>query len=130
MTTLHVVNSASLQCTMGLASSTLVVLPINRMQSSNQNAANIMDFAPMTNIPPFGMCTTPSNPAVASATSAAAGVLTPVPCVPVITAPWAPGSPTVLLGSMPALNMTSQCFCQWGGVIMPVAPGETSETIA
>ena len=38
-------------------------------------AANIMDHVPMVNIMPFGMCITPSNPAVAAATAAALGVL-------------------------------------------------------
>ncbi|RYF58476.1 MAG: DUF4280 domain-containing protein [Comamonadaceae bacterium] len=129
MSTPHVVNSAPLKCSMGLSPSTLAVLPLNAMQSGYQNAANIMDFKPMVNILPFGMCNTPSNPAVATATSTAGGVLTPQPCIPVVTAPWTPGAPSVLLANQPALNMTSQCVCQWGGVIKPAAPGETTELI-
>ena len=82
----HVCNGATLMCSFGMAPSTMVVLPIHRMLTSNQPAANINDHIPMTNIMPFGMCITPSNPEVASATAAALGVLTPMPCVPVTRA--------------------------------------------
>ncbi len=127
---MHVCNGAMLMCSFGVAPSALVVLPINKTVTSAMPAANIMDHIPMTNIMPFGMCTTPSNPAVASATAAALGVLTPMPCVPVTTAPWVPGSPTVLLGNQPALNDTSKLMCTWGGVISINVPGQFTEQIA
>ena len=79
-------------------------------------AATIQDFAPNVNIMPFGMCTTLSNPQVAAATSAALGVLTPQPCIPVTTSPWSPGSATVQINGAPALTATSMCQCAWGGV--------------
>jgi hypothetical protein len=82
----------------------------------------------MVNIAPFGMCTTPSNPQVAAATSAALGVLTPQPCIPVITAPWTPGSPKVSAGGVPALTSTSTCLCAWGGSITIVAAGQAKVT--
>lgn len=129
MSTHHVVNNASLQCTMGASPSQLVVLPPKAVMSSHQNVANIMDFASVVNIQSFGMCKTPSNPLVAAATSAASGVLTPQPCIPVVVAPWTTGASSVFVGRQPALNMTSQCACQWGGVITPTAPGQTTELI-
>jgi hypothetical protein len=52
------------------------------------------------------------------------GVLTPMPCMPVIPAPWAPGSPTVLIANMPALNNSSKLMCAWGGVIQISSPGQ------
>jgi len=116
-------NGANLQCSFGAAPGTLVVLPVNRTMAVSP-AANIMDNKPMVNILPFGMCNSMANPMVASATAAALGVLTPMPCVPVTAAPWAPGSPTVLIGNMPALNNTSKCMCNWGGVIQVVSPGQ------
>lgn len=125
----HVVNGALLKCSFGVAPSTLVVLPVNRMLSTQQPAATIMDHKPMVNIMPFGMCMSIANPAVASATSAALGVLTPMPCVPATTTPWVPGSPTVMLNNQPCLNMTSTCLCLWAGVITVASPGQTTELI-
>ena len=89
-------------------------------------AANIMDNIPMVNIMPFGMCTSPANPTVAAATAAAMGVLTPMPCVPVIPAPWAPGAVTVLLANFPSLDNVSKCMCTWGGVISITSPGQVT----
>ncbi|MDQ1559865.1 MAG: hypothetical protein QOD32_2925 [Pyrinomonadaceae bacterium] len=119
---------ATLQCSFGVAPSSLVVLPQNRVLTAVPDA-NIMDNKPMVNILPFGMCSSPSNPTVIAATAAALGVLTPMPCVPVTPAPWVPGSPTVLIANMPALNNTSKLMCVWGGVIQIVAPGETTVMI-
>jgi hypothetical protein len=99
------------------------------MLTGNMPAANIMDNKPMVNILPFGMCTSLANPTVASATAAAMGVLTPMPCIPVTPAPWAPGAPTVLLGSMPALDNTSKLMCTWAGIISVIYPGQVMEQI-
>jgi hypothetical protein len=126
---MQVVNGAALACTFGLAPSTFQVLPTNRVQTGYQYAANIMDFIPMTNIMPFGMCSSLANPQVAAATSAALGVLTPQPCIPATTAPWTPGAPTVQVGGQPALDSVSTCMCMWAGVISVTAPGEMSDQI-
>jgi hypothetical protein len=120
----QVTTGAMLQCSFGAAPSTLNVLPANRTMVGGMPAANIMDNKPMVNIMPFGTCLSLANPTVAAATAAALGVLTPMPCIPVTTAPWAPGSPTVMIGNMPALNNTSKCLCNWGGVIQVVTPGQ------
>ncbi len=126
----HVCNGAVMMCSFGVAPSTLIVLPINRVLTSNQPAANIMDHLPMVNVMPFGMCMTPSNPQVAAATAAALGVLTPMPCVPMTeAAPWVPGAVTVLEGGQPALDNTSQLLCMWGGVITISVPGQFTEEI-
>ncbi len=117
---------AMMTCSFGLAPSTLIVLPTNRVAGCKVPAATIMDHAPIVNIPPFGMCQSLANPTVAAATSAALGVLTPMPCVPVTAAPWVPGSPTVIIGNMPALNNSSMCMCTWGGVITITNPGQAT----
>ncbi len=124
-----VVNGAQVTCTFGVAPSTLAVIPSGPiLQVGGQLLARVVDFAPMANVSPFGMCTTPSNPQVAAATSAASGVLTPQPCVPVITAPWTPGSPKVSAGGVPVLTSTSTCACAWGGVISIVQAGQVKVT--
>ena len=120
---MQVCMGAMMQCSFGAAPSTLVVLPANRTLTGTP-AANIMDNKLIVNIPPFGMCNTPSNPMVAAATAAALGVLTPMPCIPVTVAPWAVGAPTVLIGNMPALNNSAKLMCNWGGVIQIVNPGQ------
>lgn len=106
-----VTSGAQLMCSFGMAPSALNVLPAGKVLCSNMPAACIMDNVPMVNIMPFGMCTSLANPQVAAATAAALGVLTPMPCIPVIAAPWAPGSPTVLVGGKPAVNNTCKCMC-------------------
>lgn len=116
---------AVMQCSFGAAPSTLVVLPVNAVLTGTP-AATIMDNVPIVNVPPFGMCSSMSNPVVAAATAAALGALTPMPCVPVTTAPWAPGSPTMLVGNMPTLNESSKLMCAWGGVIQITVPGQTT----
>lgn len=126
----HVCMGAMMECSFGVAPSSLIILPVNRTVTSAMPAATIMDHVPIVNIPPFGMCMSPSNPEVAAATAAALGVLTPMPCVPVTPAPWAPGSPTVLLGGIPALNNTCQLMCAWGGVIAITEPGQMTHEIA
>lgn len=123
----HVCNGALLACTFGAAPSAMVVLPKNKMLTSNMPAANIMDNVPMVNIMPFAMCSSPANPTVAAATAAAMGVLTPMPCVPSIPGPWVPGTPTVMLSNMPVLNNTSKLMCAFGGVISVNMPGQMTE---
>ena len=120
----EVVSGAMMMCSFGVAPSTLSVLPANKTNAGGPPAANIMDNKPFVNIPPFGMCNSLANPAVASATAAALGVLTPMPCTPVVPAPWAPGSPTVLIGNMPALNNSSKAMCAYAGVISITVPGQ------
>jgi hypothetical protein len=121
-----VCSGAMMMCSFGVAPSALNVLPVNRTMAGGPPAATIMDHAPVVNIPPFGMCMSPANPTVAAATAAAMGVLTPMPCVPVVPAPWTPGSPTVLIGGMPALNNLSTCMCAWAGVITFTFAGQVT----
>jgi len=115
-----------MQCVpFGAAPSTLIVIPKGvPVLSPIPLAATVMDFAPIVNIPPFGMCTSLANPAVASATSAALGVLTPMPCIPVPTGPWKPGAFKVKIGVFAALSDISVCNCAWGGTIKIQTPGQ------
>jgi Domain of unknown function (DUF4280) len=125
----QVTNGAMMMCSFGMAPSSLIVLPVNRTMAGGLPAATIMDHIPMVNIMPFGMCMSLANPMVATATAAAMGVFTPMPCIPMTVAPWIPGSPTALVASMPALNNTSTCMCTWGGVIQITMPGQMTTMV-
>ena len=127
----HVCNGATLQCAGATppGAGPLTVLPIHRMLTSNQPAANINDFIPLINIPSFGACMLLTNPLVAAATTAALGVLTPVPCIPITLSPWTAGAPTVLLDGAPALDNISTLSCMMGGQITIANPGEMTEMI-
>lgn len=117
-----VCTGALLSCSFGAAPSSLMITPENKVVSA-MPLATIFDNIPLKNILPFGMCSSIANPTVASATAAALGVLTPMPCLPVTAAPWGPGSPTVLIGGKPALNQNSKLICSFGGVIQITNPG-------
>jgi hypothetical protein len=131
----HCCTGAVMNCTFGAAPSTLNVLPKNKMMTSNMAAANIMDNIPNVNVPPFGVCSSMANPAVASATAAATAAamgvftLTPMPCIPVFPAPWVPGTPTVMLANMPVLNNTSKLMCAYAGVVSFAMPGQMTEMV-
>jgi hypothetical protein len=121
---MQVCMGATMQCSFGIAPSSLVVLPVNRVTTQEVPDANINDNKPLVNVMPFGMCTSLANPTVAAATAAAWGVLTPMPCIPNTPSPWVPGEVTILLGGAPALDSNSKLMCMWGGVIQFITPGE------
>ncbi|MGH2632742.1 MAG: DUF4280 domain-containing protein [Tepidiformaceae bacterium] len=119
-----------MMCSFGAAPSTLIVVPEGPpVMFENKLAATIMANIPMANIPPFGMCMSIANPTVAAATTAALGVLTPMPCIPALTAPWVPPVPTVLVNNKPIVDQTAQLMCMWAGVIAITNPGTTTEMV-
>lgn len=115
---------ASLMCSGGVAPASLLV--VGKRPMCPTPAANIMDSKPIVNIPPFGMCTLPSNPAVAAATAAALGVPTPAPCVPATGTPWIVGNPKVLNDNFPTLTTGSTCMCAYGGSISIAFAGQVT----
>ena len=122
----QVVMGAMLKCSFGITPSSLIVIPKGTPTIiEGKLAATIMDYAPIANIPPFGMCNSRINPAVIAATAAAAGVPTPAPCIPAIPAPWVPGTPTFSIHTPLALNDNCKCFCTWGGIIQIIYPGQS-----
>lgn len=119
MSAMVVATTAQCTCSMGKTPAPLVGTSSPTVMIENKPAATIMDKNPMVNIPTFGMCSSPFNPAVAAAGGA------PVPCVPAIAAPWAPGQPKVLINNKPALTNSCECICTLGGVISITNPGTT-----
>ena len=108
----QVVNAAVCKCAFGTAPVPLMAQGSAKVICCKQNAATIMDNKFVS----FGNCTNPANPAVVAAQGA------PVPCTPVIAAPWVPGSPTVLIGGKPALNESCTLMCSYPGGIIKVQP--------
>ncbi len=124
----QVCTSALLMCTFGVAPSVFSATP-HMVKTSNLDAGVITDNVPMLNIKPFGMCNSLANPTVAAATTAALGVLTPMPCLPVFPAPWVPGVPTVLIQNIPALDNTCKLMCAYAGVVSISFPGQVTHQI-
>lgn len=122
----QVCTGAILQCSMGTTPSQLAVVPPHDVQTEHQEAANIGDNVPNVEVMPFGACISLANPQVTAATSAALGVLTPQPCIPVLPARWTPGAIPVLIGGQPTLDSSSTLMCTWGGVITITFPGQVT----
>lgn len=122
------VTGALATCSFGVAPSSLNFLPTPKVMIEGRPAGTVMDNIPMVNVMPFGMCTSLSNPTVAAATSAALGVLTPMPCVPVMAGPWKPGAMKTMIGGKPALTGNDMCNCAFGGVITMTMPGAVRTT--
>ena len=121
-----VVSGAQTMCSFGISPGVFTALPAGRPLVGGLPVGLISDVVPMANIGSFGMCASLSNPSVASATSAALGVLTPMPCTPAPTRPWSPAAPTTLVGNVPVLATGCNTQCTWGGVIQIVSPGQAT----
>jgi hypothetical protein len=117
-----VCTGAALQCSFGTTPATFAA---SGNQVSAGSPVGVVTDVAAANVPPFGMCTSLSNPQVASATAAASGTLTPQPCQPVLS-PWSPGSAQVTVGGVSAVDDSSQCNCTWGGVVTVSDAGQAS----
>ena len=123
-----VVAGAACLCTMGTAPGQ--INPTNQMaiRIGGKPAASIADAAPISNVGSCGMCTSLANPAVAAATAAALGVLTPQPCVPSPMGTWVcPGK--VRVAGKPVLTSEGKLTCAYGGTISIMNPGQMTTKI-
>lgn len=116
-------------CSFGTSPSALMVTPESKVLFESKPVATVPDAIPMKNILPFGMCTTLTNPIVATQTAAALGILTPTACMPVIVGTWVPPVPTVFIAGKPVIDQTAKCVCAWGGIVQITNPGATKEQI-
>lgn len=117
---------AVLKCMFGMIPTVLNALPVSRVMIGGRPAGVMTDMIPMVNIPTFGMCRNPANPAVAAATAAALGVLTPMPCVPVPAGGWLNAAAKVQFGGVNALTEKSKLMCVWGGEISVQFAGQVN----
>ena len=117
--------TATISCSMATppAAVPLTTTPQGTPVNAGTPAGSVEDYVPLTNIPSFGMCGAPSNPAVAAATAAKMGAFTPAPCSPAVSTPWTPGAGKVKVDGAPALHQGCQATCAWGGVITISSPG-------
>ena len=112
-------------CTMGQAPAPMRVSSQQTVQNDGKPMGTIQDSS-AANVGPFGMCISMANPAVAAATAAALGVLTPQPCTPVPAGTWIPSNPKVLIAGNPVLDMNCKMMCSYGGSISIVSPGQAT----
>ncbi|AXA34574.1 DUF4280 domain-containing protein [Francisella adeliensis] len=112
-----VVSGAICNCTFGATPASLIVSSNLTSKVKKLPIASVEDKEPIVNILTFGLCSSPTNPQVIAATSAALGVFTPQPCIPNIVAPWVPGSTKVRLNKIPALTSECKVNCAWQGII-------------
>jgi len=119
---------ATCMCSFGTAPAPLKVTSQLKVLASGKPVATIQDCQGLANIGPFGMCTTVTNPTVASATAAALGVLTPQPCIPVPAGTWIPTHPKVLNSGKPCLTSDCKMMCAYAGQVSIVNPGQIKAT--
>lgn len=123
-----VVAGATCTCTMGTAPGQIKPTCQSSVRMGGKPVATIADAAPLSNVSACGMCTSLMNPAVASATAAALGTLTPQPCVPAPMGVWScPGS--VRAGGKPVLTSEGTLSCSYGGTISVMNPGQSTVKI-
>ena len=127
---LQVVSLANISCSFGTAPTALSVIPAAMVNAGGLPAASTMDYAPLVNVLTFGMCSSLMNPTVASATAAALGALTPMPCIHATAAPWTAGSATVMIGGKPALHDGCKLMCTYGGSISVSVAGQFTVNVA
>ena len=122
---LLVAMGATSMCTMGTTPAPIKVTSQTKVLTEGKPAATIQDCAPMSNVGPYGMCTSLANPQVAAATAAALGVLTPQPCIPAPAGTWIPTKPKVLVDGKPCLTQDCKMMCAYAGSISITLPGQT-----
>jgi hypothetical protein len=106
-----------IKCSFGNLPTPFVVTPERTVHAELMLMGNITDIVPFKNIEPFGLCSSPLNPAVEAAGGA------PMPCVPVTVTPWISGAITVLVQGAPAIDKPAILMCSWAGVIRIIEPG-------
>ena len=114
-----IANQGLCMCTMGVTPTPITVTSNQTVFCHKQLAATIMDFAPIVNIKPFGVC--------ATLTTAALGV--PTPCVPATVAPWITGSVLTSHQKFPALRDCDTLICAVGGVISITFAGQPTTNV-
>ena len=125
-----VVKNAMLSCNQGTTPATFTA--INPMVTcAGLDVATVNDNTPVNlGAAGFGMCQSMANPAVASATAAAQGTLTPQKCMPNCGGPWTPGSMKLTVKGAAALLDSDMLMCAWAGTIQVDNAGQVKCEVA
>ncbi len=119
-----VITGAFVKCPFGTTPAALTVTSQSKLMIGGKPAATIQDASPIVNISSCGMCSSLANPTVASATAAALGVLTPMPCIPSTAGAWMPTQFKVTAQGKPCLKNDSTVMCTYGGCITITSAGQ------
>ena len=111
---LHVVDGATLKCSLGTSPSKLKVVRPG-MLIMGKLEANVMDSKPMTNVLPFGKCK-------------CSGCASIKACKPETSGPWKQVVPPVVGSSEASLLQPAVLECGHGGVINIVNPGQQKQS--
>lgn len=107
------VSGAQCKCSFGTVTCPLMVTSQVKCLAEGKPIATIQD-GQIANLPSFGMCSSLANPAVAAATAAALGVLTPQPCTMVPAGVWTSSNPKVMVEGKPCVTNESTLMCGMG----------------
>lgn len=121
---LELCTTAIAQCPFGVAPTPLTFISVPNVLGKTGPMGTIVDCIPFANIVPFGVCSSLANPITAALTTAALGILTPGPCIPVPAGTWLPMKPNVLGKPGPMINSDTMLICAYGGVIKIISPGQ------
>ena len=119
------VSGAQCSCSFGTTPCSLMVTSQTKCLADGKPIATVQD-GQTANLPSFGMCSSLANPAVAAATAAALGVLTPQPCTMVPAGAWTSPNPKVMVGGKPCVTNESTLMCGMGmGIIKILSANQT-----
>lgn len=116
-----VVKGATAMCTFGAAPAVVNATSQMTVQAGGLSTGTIQDCQP-TNLF-FGMCTSPTNPAVAAAMGS------PMPCTLQPAGTWIPVKPMVLVNGKPCLTSDCKLTCAYGGFISITMPGQVKTMV-
>lgn len=98
----YVVMGATLECSLGTTPSCLLVPVPKGLTFKKKTAATKLDFVPLVNVLPFGMCKLSAPPRL---------------CIPATVTPWMKPHSKVTASGIPVLTTKSCLMCSLGGKI-------------
>lgn len=102
---------ALLQCSAGASTSVMIATSAATVAIEGKVLVTTMDYQPIANIPPFGVCS-----------------ITGKQCVPSLPGPWVPSLTGVSIGASPLLPYGSTLQCAFGGNIFVLDCNQNSTT--